>query len=162
MRLCRRLIIIILLASASSLAAAESFFLVAVQGDAETPRWLGLVSLDLPQTVRHLPIRRQANMEALAAGRYAIDHFDFTETVAGDGRTVQFRMKPEIEVKEGTVHYAGDIILVDDTIRFVPSWDTVDLVCNHQTDILISHDLQMGAPGVTSRTITDVCDSVNL
>ena len=128
------------------------------------PKWLGLIDLTKDKTddsrVLHIPITSVPALEDIAPRQYGIDHFDFTDTIDGDERTIRFKKQPRIEVKDNTVRYVGDIFLAEDKIQMIVDWDTIDFVC--RTASFKDLELQMGAPGEQQRTIRDPCDSVNL
>jgi hypothetical protein len=159
-----RFCIIFILISMS--ASADSYLVIASKSEDTPPKWVGLTDFSrLPADSRrilHLEITSAPALVTLPPGRYALDHFDFTDTIVGDNRTIRLAQRPEIHIQDNVVRYFGDILVSKGNIRTMINWDTIDTLCRQHAQLLADLPLVTGGPDEPTRTITDVCDSVNL
>jgi len=57
--------------------------------------------------VKHFPLAQRFTLIPLEPGRYRLSHFDFTETIDGDHRTLHMKKKTEFEIHPNAVQFMG-------------------------------------------------------
>lgn len=144
----------------------EGEIIVAARSEAGQPRWLGLINLGEEtgdsRRVVHLPISTEGTLENLPAGQFIIDHLDFSETIAGDERTIRLGKGPTFTVRAGSIRYFGDLLLQGPEVRLIIDWSTIDALCRSHPERFLDTPLVTGLNPHALRTVTDACDAVNL
>ena len=150
----------------SSMTSADAYLALSVRTDGEPPRWLGLIDrrrpVDDDARVSHLRLENRPRLVPLAPGTYAIDHFDYSDSIAGDNRTIRIAGQPGFELRDDSVLHLGDLLISNGRINLLIDWQTIDRLCQMEPDLLADLPLVIGAEGDTARTLSAPCENVNL